>query len=39
MFDKKKQRIISASLNSLDKLDILEELEQKKHEEKIKQEP
>jgi hypothetical protein len=31
--------MIAASLNSLDKLDILEELEQKKHEEKTRQEP
>jgi hypothetical protein len=38
MLDKKEQRIISASLNSLDKLDILEELEQKKHKEEIRRE-
>jgi hypothetical protein len=30
--------MIATSLNSLNKLDILEELEQKKHEEKIRQE-
>jgi hypothetical protein len=39
MLDKKKQKIISASLNSLDKLNIFKKLEQKKHEEKTKQEP
>jgi hypothetical protein len=38
MLNKKKQKIISASLNSLNKLDILEELEQKKHKEEIRQE-
>jgi hypothetical protein len=31
--------MISASLNYLDKLDILEELEQKEYKNKIKQEP
>jgi hypothetical protein len=36
VLDKKKQRMISASLNSLNKLDILKELEQKKHEKKKK---
>jgi hypothetical protein len=34
MFNKKKQRIISVSLNSLNKLDIFEELEQKEHKKK-----
>jgi hypothetical protein len=37
-FNKKKQRIISASLNSFDKLDILEELEQKEYKKKTRQE-
>jgi hypothetical protein len=31
--------MIFVSLNSLDKLNILEELEQKKHEKKTRQEP
>jgi hypothetical protein len=31
MLNKKKQRIISTSLSSFDKLDILEELEQKEY--------
>jgi hypothetical protein len=39
VFNKKEQRIISAGLNSLDKLDTLEELEQKKREEETKQKP
>jgi hypothetical protein len=35
--DNKKQKMITTSLNSFDKLDILEELERKKHKEKIRQ--
>jgi hypothetical protein len=38
MLDKKEQRIISISLNSLNKLNILKELEQKEYEKEIKRE-
>jgi hypothetical protein len=38
MLDEKKQKMISASLNSFNKINIFEKLEQKKHKEKTKQE-
>jgi hypothetical protein len=39
MLDKKEQRMISASLNFFDKLNILEELEQKEYKKETRREP
>jgi hypothetical protein len=39
LFQERKQKIITAGLNSMDELEELEAQEQNKHEEKKRQEP